>query len=197
MYVRLAVLCFFLNMSCTSTPDPDAKFTASKVIERMGGVEKTPEWATGARVMWKEAQEYRFAYVGTMAGNSRADACLKASALQAQTQMLQYIKTNITSSGQLSELSLSSDPAYESLTAFLSQGQLSGSAITQRYWEKFVSSNEQGERVLQIRCAVTVGIKTSVLEKQLQEALNPEAKGNPEIREKLLNAQKEFLGSLN
>lgn len=186
-----------LLLNCSSTPNPDVpEFHASKVIERMSGFDSTPTWANGSKVMWKEQGEVIFANIMTMSGNSRPEACMNAAGLEGKAQMLQYIKAGITTSGQLNELSASSDPAYESLTAFLSQGNISGAAVRDRYWEKIVTSDESGQRVLKIRCAASIAVRSSVLEKQLAEAMNPRQQGNPEIREKLLEAQKEFIENL-
>ena len=66
------------------------QFMSSKVIERMGGLSRVCRASVQSR--GKEEGEYRFAYVATMAGNSRLYQALKASALQAQSQMLQYVK---------------------------------------------------------------------------------------------------------
>ncbi|MFW7380853.1 MAG: hypothetical protein ACOH5I_18705 [Oligoflexus sp.] len=186
-----------LFSSCSSTPDPDVpEFHATKVIDRMSGFEETPSWANGAKVMWKEQGDVIFANIMTMSGNSRPEACMNAAALAGKSQMLQYIQAAITTSGQLNEMSASSDPAYESLTAFLSQGNISGASVRDRYWEKVVSSDEAGQRVLKIRCAASIAVRSNILEKQLAEAMNPKQEGNPEIREKLLEAQKDFIENL-
>jgi len=193
----LLALPILISASCSSTPDSNVpEFHASKVLERMSGFETTPGWANGSKVMWKEQGDVLFANIMTMKGDSRPEACMNAASLAGKSQMLQYIKASITTSGQLNEMSASSDPAYESLTAFLSQGNISGASVRDRYWEKFVTSDESGQRVLQIRCAASIAVRSAVLEKQLSEAMNPGQQGNPEIRQKLLEAQKEFIENL-
>jgi hypothetical protein len=63
----------------------------------------------------------------------------------------------------------------------------------ERYWEKRVESNSSGTRELKLACAAKMGIEKGVLEKQLRDALSGGMQGNPEIRQKLLNAQKDFI----
>ncbi|SMF12461.1 hypothetical protein [Pseudobacteriovorax antillogorgiicola] len=183
--------------SCSSTPEEGApEFRASRVIERMAGMEDTPDWATGAKVMWKDGKLVYFANIMTMSGDSRPEACMKAAALDAKTQMLRYIKENITTSGQLDEASAADDPAFESITAFLSQGAISGASVKQRYYEIREQSDTAGSRVLKIRCAASIAVKEALLAKQLRDATSPKQKGNAEIRQKLLDAQKDFIDNL-
>lgn len=178
--------------SCTTTPK-GPEYSKTKVIERMGEKDETPAWASGEKILWQEGSDMIFAHTMTMSGDSRTEACMKAAALDAKTEMLRYIKENITSAGQVNEADAASDPAYESLTAFLSKGSVSGAAVRERYWEKVEMSESSGERALKVRCAAKVAVRKSELERQLREATNPKAKGNPEIREALLKAQKEFI----
>lgn len=188
------ILTGFLG-SCATSLEPT--FHETRVLERIGDLDTTPHWADGSKVMWEENNQAVFANIIRMTGDARPDACMKASALAAKGEMLQYIRQNITISGQLDESSLSGDPSYESLTAFLSQGKIHGVKILDRYWEKTVESNESGESVLRLRCATKVALQKSELQKQLREAANPKGKGNAEIRNTLLNAQKSFIDNLS
>lgn len=95
-----------------------------------------------------------------------------------------------------SEVSATSDPATESLLAFLSQGKLSGVKVVGRYWERREESDSNGLRVLRIHCASKVAIQRGLLESQMRDAMNGSGVGSPEIREKLLDAQKKFLDSV-
>lgn len=183
-------------VSCTTTAQ-GPQFAKTKVIERMGDKDETPAWANGEKILWQEGSDVAFAHTMTMSGDSRTEACMKAAALDAKTEMLRYIKDNITSGGQLNESEAASDPAYESLTAFLSKGSVSGAAVKERYWEKVEMSDSSGERVLKVRCAAKVTVKKSELERQLREASNPKSKGNPEIRDALVKAQKEYIENLD
>jgi hypothetical protein len=194
----ISVLVASVLGACSSTPDPERpEYARSKVIERIGGQEETPDWATGAKVMWKDGRDVYFANIMTMSGDSRPEACMKAAALDAKTQMLRYIKENITTSGQLDEASASEDPSYEALTAFLSQGAISGASVKNRYYEVREESATTGQRVLKVRCAAQIVVDKGLLAQQLKDATRPAGKqGNPEIRDRLLNAQKSFLDSL-
>ncbi len=190
LFFAAAITAFLF--SCATTPSRP-EFQTAKVIERIGSIDETPKWASGQKVLWQEGADLLFVHSMTMSGDSRPEACMKAAALDAKTEMLRYIKENITSAGQVNETDAATDPAYESLTAFLAQGNVSGSAVKERYWEKAEVSDASGDRVLKVRCAAMLAIKKSEIERQLREATNPKAKGNPEIRETLLNAQKSFL----
>ena len=182
-------------ISCTSTPK-GPQFHKTEVIERQGGREATPEWAIGEVAMKEDAGKVIFINTTQMAGDARPEMCIKAAEETGRANMMRYIKDNITTSGQLSEQDVSSDPAVENLTAFLSQGKLSGASIGRRYWEKVVVSNAQGHRELKLRCAAQVQISRSTLQKQLRDAVSG-AKGNPEIRQQLLDAQKKFIDGLS
>jgi tRNA-dihydrouridine synthase len=192
----MKILASFLSsiaiISCATAPK-GPEYAKTKVIERMGDKEETPGWATGEKIIWQEGADMVFVHTMTMSGDARAEACMKAASLDAKTEMLRYIKENITSAGQLNEADAATDPAYESLTAFLSKGSVSGALVKERYWEKVEMSENSGDRVLKVRCAAKVTVKKSELERQLREATNPKAKGNPEIREALLKAQKSFI----
>jgi len=179
--------------ACVSSGKADYK--ASEVIERIGGKNETPDWATGEITMTEEKGNVIFINTTSLSGDSRSDACVKIASDSARTEILRHIKDNITASGQINEISATSDPGMESLTAFLSQGKLSGVSVQQKYWEKRVESNGSGERVLRLHCAAKVAISKSELNRQLREAVGQG--GNPEIRQKLLDAQKTFIDGLS
>ncbi len=182
-------------MSCVTTPS-GPEFRESRVVERIGKAKETPSWAEGTVTMFEEGQDAIFTSVMTMSGDSRPEACLKAADLDSRSMMLRHIKDTITASGQLNEVSASSDPGYESLIAFLSQGKITGAKTTERYWEKAEESDSAGARVLRLRCAVKVAVKKTELQRQMREATEVKS-GNAEIRKKLLQAQGEFIESLN
>ena len=184
-----------LFTGCASDKESHPEFKSSKVIERMGGVDETPEWATGAKAMWAEGKMLYFANIVTLAGDKRPESCMEVAALKAKSKMLGYIQSNITTSAQIDE-DMRDDPTYESITAFLAQGKISGAAIAGRYYEFFTMSSTSGERELKLRCAAKVSIKKATLERQLNEAMNPKKKGNPEVKKKLIDAQKKFIDDL-
>ena len=192
--VSLAVI---LITGCTTTKIQQPEFEASRVIERIGNVSETPEWSLGAEPLSNENGQVYFVSTITMAGDSRPEACISAASNLARVQILRQIKDHLTSSGQLSEESASSDPSLESLTAYLAQGTLSGVKVAKSYWEKREESDVAGMRVLRVRCASKVSIARSVLEKQLRAAIDGTGGGNPEVRKKLLEAQNNFLDSLS
>lgn len=181
------------QLNCATSGSPG--YSESKVIERIGGREATPEWTFGETPMSIENGDVVFVNIVSMSGNSRAESCLKSAELDGRSKFLRYIQENITTSGQLNEISATDDPAYESLTAFLSQGKLSGAKTTARYWEKREESDESGARVLRLKCAVKVALKKSELEKQMRAATGNG--GNKEIRDQLINAQKVFIESIS
>lgn len=165
------------------------EFKPAEVVERIGERDETPEWATGESPMTKDDGDILFVSSLSMAGDARTEACMKAADLDAKAAILRYVKDNVTTSGQLNEAG--GDPSYEQLTAFLSQGTLTGVATKARYWERREESSPEGDRVLRTRCAAQVSIKRADLERQLQAAMGNG--GNAEIREKLLKAQTDFL----
>ncbi len=191
-FVSLAMflMCF---VSCTAAKN-EPEFEATKVLERIGGKSETPEWVHGETGLSEEKGKVFFINVITMSGDSRPEACIKAAADSARTDILRHIKDNLTTSGQTFEASAAGDPGVESLTAFLSQGKLSGVTIDQKYWEKRVESNSSGDRVLKVYCAAKAGIAKQELARQLRDATG--GGGNPEIRKKLLEQQTLYLESI-
>lgn len=179
--------------ACTSTDHPD--YRASEVIETMGDIDK-PEWALSGATMTEEEGDVIFISELSMGANSRPEACFKASELQGKSQMIGYIKSKITSSAQLNETNAESNPGFESLTAVLSQGTLSGVKTKDRFWEKRVESSETGERLLKIHCTVKLAIAKGELARQLREASMAASGGNAEMKAKLLKAQETFIENI-
>ena len=98
---------------------------------------------------------------------------------------------------KVEDLNASSDPSLSSLTAFLSQGNISGAKVTTTYWEQTMEADESGMRpTKKLMCAVQVAIEKALLDKQMRDAINGAPGGNPEIRRKLLDAQKNFIESV-
>lgn len=163
-------------------------------MERMGEASETPKWSHGEKSMISEGSDIVFIHTTTMSGNSRTEACLESAELQGRASFLRYVQENTTSSGQFNEQSVVDDPAFESLTAFISQGKISGVTTRAKYFERREESSETGERVLRLHCAIKVAVKRSELERQLRMALGNG--GNKEIRDQLLKAQKSFIESI-
>lgn len=194
-YRNLSTLIVTMACGCVTTSQ-SPEFRESRVVERIGKGDTTPKWADGSMTMFEDGQDAVFTSVMTMSGDSRPEACLKAADLDARAMMLRHIKDSLTASGQLNEVSASADPGYEGLIAFLSQGKISGAKTTERYWEKVEESDAAGARVLRMRCAIKLAIKKSDLQRQMREATEVKT-GNSEIRNKLIQAQGEFIESLN
>jgi hypothetical protein len=178
-----------LALGCTTTPTRP-EFAKARVVETMNDSDE-PEWAKADKPIIEERGDVSFINIITMKGNARIEACLASAELTAKTGILKHIKDSISTSGQLNEESAEGDPAYESLTAFLSQGTVQGAKTTGRFWSRVEESDESGERVLRLRCVAKVAVKKSELARQLREATG--TKGNAEIREKLVEAQKNFI----
>lgn len=183
-----------LASGCVTAPSKP-EYEPARVVERIGGKDEAPEWASGEVAMSEEGGDVIFLNQMSMSGDSRSEACLKAAETDGRASMKRYIKDNIVTSGQVNETDAKSDPGYESLTAFLSKGSLSGVKVHGRYWEKREESAESGERVLRIRCVVRLGIKKGALEQQLREAMTAPG-GNAKVREALLNGTTQFLEGL-
>ena len=186
-----------LLASCATPSTLTREFSETRVLERMGNASETPAWSHGAEPLFSEGGNVFFTNTIAMSGDSRPEACTNAAADLARVQILRQIKDNLTSSGQLSEVSASSDPSVESLTAYLAQGHLSGVKVSKRYWERREESDSNGIRILRVHCASQVSIARSILERQLRVAIDGAGHGNPQIRQTLLDAQKQFLDSLS
>ena len=182
---------------CVSTNAATPEYQVSRVLERIGQAKEAPPWASGETTFYEERSDINYIETVTMSGNARPEACNHAAADLGRVQILRQIKDAITSSGQVVESTGTTDPAVERLMAFLSQGQLSGVKLVARYWERREESDASGNRVLRIVCASKVAIPRILLETQLRVATNGDTAGNPDIRQKLLDAQKSFLDSLN
>lgn len=191
----LLILASVTLVGCVTTPK-GPEFEEDRIVQRMEGRDETPDFATGAKAMWTEGEQVFFANITSMAGDSRPEACMKAAETDARVGIVKYLNDNITASGQLAEANADSDPGYESLVAFLSQGKLSGVTVEERYWDRREQSRSSGERALRVHCAVKIAINKTQLAKQLREATTNVKSGDPEIRKKLLEAQKEFLDGI-
>ncbi len=176
---------------CASGPS----FEAGSVVERMGDADETPEWTHGGTPLELNGGDIIFIATTSMSGNARPDACLKAGELSARAEFLKYLKSNISATGQLQEVAVTEDPSYESLTTFLSQGSIRGAKTSARYWERREESNQTGQRVLKLNCAVKVSISASELQRQMREAVGEN--GNAAVRKKLEDATTSMIESLS
>ena len=187
-------LSFLVTAGCTSLPTKP-EFEASKVVERQDDASETPKWAKSETPMSESGGNVMFTSQMTFGGNARTEACFKGAELEARASILRQIKENLTASGQLNETDATSDAGVESLTAFLSQGSLSGVKTVHRYYEKREESNaDSGERSIKLHCSVQISIKKSDLERQLQAAIG--GGGNKQIHDKLVEAQQQFIESV-
>ena len=166
------------------------------VTERLGRATETPEWTYGAKVMWADGDSVIFAHSLEMGGDSRTSACMKAASLQARTEMRRYISESISASELLSQADLSSDPEFESVTASLAQGTITGASIKEQYWEKVLKTDVRGERRLRMTCAAQIEVSRTDLDGQLERTIEAETKRNPEMRRALMTAQTDFLNNL-
>jgi len=179
-----------LTTSCSSSPD----YIKTEIVNNSDRTLKTPDWVLATQVLSEANGDIVYVHKMNLDGSVRPDACVAMARVQASGQMMQYIKNAITTSGQVEELNASEDPSYNALTAYLSQGNISGAKTTDTYWEQTIEGDETGLRpVKKLLCAVKVSIAKTTLDKQMRDAINGQPGGNPEIRQKLLNAQKDFI----
>ncbi len=185
----LAISCITGNSS--SRPD----FEPSKVIERVGSVDETPAWSNGTKATYEEAGNVIFINTISMSGNTRPEACTRASSEFGREQIVRHIKEAVSVSGQVSETSGDADPAIDALTAILAQRSLSGVKVQERYWEKREESDASGERILRMHCASKVAISKVLLQKQLKDAIEG-SNINTEMKKTLQAKQMEFFENL-
>jgi hypothetical protein len=175
---------------CSSSP----KYIKSQFISNSLRTDQTPPWVLASETLMEHENSVIFVHKVYLSGQGRPDACLSMARTQAVGEMMKYIKTAITNSGQVEELSASSDPSFSSLTAYLSQGNISGTKIKNTYWEHTLEGDETGSKpIKKLMCAVQVAIQKETLERQMRDAINGTPGGNPEIRQKLIDAQKNFI----
>ena len=196
-YLVGTILITTLFLGCISATNNQPEYLPSRVLERIAQSTQSPGWASGAMTFYEDRGDINYIETVTMSGNARPEACNHAAADLGRVQILRQIRDAITSSGQVVESAVTADPAVERLMAFLSQGQLSGVKLVGRYWERREESDASGNRVLRVLCASKIAIPRSLLEAQLRAATNGGAAGNPEIRQKLLDAQKAFLDNIS
>jgi len=190
--VCASALFLFSVVGCSSS-----KYIKSEVVANSDRSLKTPDWVLSSKVLNDENGQVVYSYKMNLDGSARPDACVAMARSQAVAEMLKYIKNAVTTSGQVEDLNASSDPSFSSLTAFLSQGNISGAQVTDTYWEQTMEGDSSGMRpVKKLLCAVKVGIDKQTLDKQMQDAINGAPGGNPEIRKKLINAQKNFIDNV-
>ena len=146
--------------------------------------------------MWQEKDNVIFAHVLEMTGDSRSSTCMRAASLQARSEMRRYISESISSSELLSVEDVSSDPEFESVTASLAQGSITGASVREQYWEKVLKTDVRGEKTLRTLCASMVQVTRADLDAQLGRVIEVETARNPEMRHALMTAQTDFLNSL-
>lgn len=191
--VFIATLFAIAIYGCSSSP----KYVKTEVISNSTKTLETPGWVLNPSVVLEEGGNMIFVHKVTLSGSSRPDACVSMARTQAVGEMMKYIKNSVTSSGQVEDLNGSSDPSLSSLTAFLSQGNISGAKVTTTYWEQTMEADDSGMKpVKKLMCAVQVSIDKATLDKQMRDAINGAPGGNPEIRQKLLDAQKSFIDNV-
>lgn len=179
-----------LAVGCSST-----KMIRTEIINNSDKTMKTPDWVLSSKAMDEENGNVIFLYKLNLDGSARPDACVSMARTQAVGEMMKYIKNSVTASGQVEELNASSDPSMSSLTAFLSQGHVSGAKVTNTYWEQTIESDKAGlmPPSKKLMCAAKVQIDKDILDKQMRDAINGTPGGNPEVRKKLIDAQKNFI----
>lgn len=183
--------------ACVTAPsEKEPEYRPSEVLERIAELDETPQWATGTDTFLRNQGQVTYVATLRMSGNSRPEACTQSAANLARMSILREVRDNITLSGQYSEQLASSDPAVESMMAFLSQGQLSGVRVSRNYWEKRVESDQYGSRVLRLFCAAAVEISEQDLRRQLDAAIDDSRGSDPAIRNKLREAHESFISSL-
>lgn len=194
---KIAIAATFASLfmsGCSSSP----KYIKSEVIANSTKTLETPEWVLNPGVLLEQGSNVIFIHKVTLSGTSRPDACVSMARTQAVGEMMKYIKNAVTTSGQVEDLNSSSDPSLSSLTAFLSQGNISGAKVTTTYWEQTMEADDSGLRpTKRLMCAVQVAIDKATLDKQMRDAINGAPGGNPEIRKKLLDAQKAFIDGVS
>jgi hypothetical protein len=199
-----SAISLFSIIGCSSTGQNSGasvnsgpNYIKTEVINNSDRSNKTPDWVLSGKVLNTENAQLVYTYKMNLDGTARPDACVAMARSQAVGEMLKYIKNAVTTSGQVESLNASSDPSYSSLTAFLSQGSLSGAQVTDTYWEQTMEADASGlNAVKKLYCAVKVAIDKETLVKQMNDAINGTAGGNPEIRKQLINAQKNFIDNV-
>ncbi|MES2614398.1 MAG: hypothetical protein V4591_03175 [Bdellovibrionota bacterium] len=187
-----STLFLFSVIGCSSS-----HYIKTEVISNSDRTLKTPDWVLSSKILNDENGQVVYNYKMNLDGSARPDACVAMARSQAVAEMLKYIKNAVTTSGQVEDLNASSDPSYSSLTAFLSQGNISGAQVTESYWEQTMEADASGMRpIKKLSCAVKVGIDKQTLDKQMRDAINGAPGGNPEIRKKLIDAQKNFIDNV-
>lgn len=194
MKTLVALLMTIAITGCV-TGSQSPSFEKSKVIETMNENDR-PDWTKKDETVFEEGGDVSIVAILTMNASARPEACLKASTLDGQGQLVQHVKAGVTSSAQLLESSVSEDPGYEALTAMLSQGSIQGSRVTGKHWERVQQSDESGARILKLHCYSKVSVKKAELARMMREATNKQS-GNAQIRQKLLDAQSKYLENLS
>ena len=184
----------FVGCSSTESVTSPSKYIKTEVINNSDRTLKTPDWVLSSKVLNSENTQLIYTYKMSLDGAARPDACVAMARSQAVAEMLKFIKNAVTASGQVEDLNASSDPSFSSLTAFLSQGNISGAQVSDNYWEQTMEADASGlNAVKKLMCAVKVAIDKQTLLKQMTDAINGTPGGNAEVRQKLIDSQKNFI----
>jgi len=98
--------------SCTTTGITQKPYDPPKVVDRIGSGKVTPDWASGEQPFFEDSGQVTFVNTFSMSGDSRREACNNAAADSGRAQILRQVKDHLTTSGQLSDVSSSSDPGW-------------------------------------------------------------------------------------
>ncbi len=182
----------------TSCSSPGEKYFSKVIIKNNSKTQETPAWVLNTDVYSEEKGMITIFYkIDSLDGGTRPDACLLMAQTKVFGELMKSIKNSVTASGDVSEADLTSDPSYSALTAFLSQGNLTGVQITSKYWELTMDTDKtKNSSVKKLMCAVKASIEKTKLDKQMSDAINGASGGNPEVRQKLLDAQKNFIDNV-
>ena len=149
---------------CTTTSS-GPEYKTSQVVERMGGKEATPDWATGEISTAQEGSDIIYVATMDMSGDTRPEACIQIAREKARASIVRNIWDKVKTENLLEDNIPQSDPDYQSAISSASHQKLIGVGDRQGYWERYLKSNASGQRELRVRCAAKVGIaKGKVLE---------------------------------
>ncbi len=173
----------FLLAGCTSAPSRPVE--GERVLSRMDGLEKRPDWVTESVSVKEKDERVLFIGVAEVPSDSRVQAAFKASDLAAKGFLANKIETQLTKVVESSDAGLRmDDQSLKSLITEVSRASFRNLDVTDRYWEQVAKTAADGTETRLMKVFSLLSIPKAEM-KQLLLASTQKAKAPTDLRNKV------------
>lgn len=169
----------FLSLfaSCSSVKDThyilDEEAAKDKIIDRSDELNKRPEWVSESESYTLNAGNIFSLGMTTIKGDQQIDAAYRIAENNAKAVFAKAIEQKLEFFLQSAKegMEIGSD-VNRYISTEVSKLSTSGIIVSNKYWEKFITTDGQGLRVSRYRVFVRVMISENILKDQVYKALN-------------------------